>query len=35
VRNAIGLVIDCHEPEPLAPFWSEALGYTAFGSAGS
>jgi len=30
-----GLVLDCTDPEPLAHFWSEALGYTNVGSAGS
>jgi predicted enzyme related to lactoylglutathione lyase len=35
VRHAIGLVLDCRDPEPLAEFWSEALGYTAVGSAGN
>ena len=30
-----GLVLDCADPEPLAQFWSEALGYTNVGSAGS
>ena len=30
-----GLVLDCTDPEPLAQFWSEALGYTNVGSAGS
>jgi len=28
-------VLDCTDPEPLAHFWSEALGYTNVGSAGS
>lgn len=31
----IGLVLDCGDPEALAPFWAEALGYTSVGSAGS
>jgi predicted enzyme related to lactoylglutathione lyase len=35
MRNAIGLVVDCRDPEALAPFWAEALGYTALGGAGS
>ena len=30
-----GLVLDCADPDPLAQFWSEALGYTNVGSAGS
>lgn len=32
---AIGLVLDCNDPELLARFWSEALGYTMAGRAGS
>jgi len=35
MRNPIGLVLDCRDPETLAPFWREALGYTVLGSAGS
>ncbi|HEX6310873.1 MAG TPA: VOC family protein [Acidimicrobiia bacterium] len=31
----IGLVLDCRDPEALAPFWSEALGYRTVGGAGS
>jgi predicted enzyme related to lactoylglutathione lyase len=31
----IGLVLDCTDPTGLARFWSEALGYTAVGSAGN
>jgi predicted enzyme related to lactoylglutathione lyase len=31
----IGLVLDCANPEQLAHFWSEALGYTILGGAGS
>jgi hypothetical protein len=23
----MGLVLDCHDLEALAPFWAEALGY--------
>jgi len=30
-----GLVLDCADPEPLAKFWSEALGYANVGTAGS
>lgn len=30
-----GLVLDCTDPERLAEFWSEALGYTNVGSAGA
>jgi predicted enzyme related to lactoylglutathione lyase len=29
-----GLVLDCADPERLAEFWAEALGYTNLGSAG-
>jgi predicted enzyme related to lactoylglutathione lyase len=29
-----GLVLDCADPERLAEFWAEALGYTNVGSAG-
>jgi predicted enzyme related to lactoylglutathione lyase len=31
----IGLVLDCIDPGELAHFWSEALGYTTIGGAGS
>jgi predicted enzyme related to lactoylglutathione lyase len=31
----LGLVLDCHDPEALAPFWSRALGYDVIGSAGT
>ncbi len=31
----LGLVLDCHEPESLAIFWSEALGYQSIGAAGT
>ena len=31
----LGLVLDCADPEKLATFWSEALGYTTVGGAGS
>jgi predicted enzyme related to lactoylglutathione lyase len=31
----IGLVLDCTDPIELARFWSEALGYTTLGGAGS
>ena len=31
----IGLVLDCTNPDQLANFWSEALGYTTLGGAGS
>lgn len=32
---AIGLVLDCGDPEALAPFWAQALGYRSLGRAGS
>ena len=35
MRNSIGLVLDCHDPEALARFWREALGYATIGSAGT
>jgi hypothetical protein len=35
MRHKIGLVLDCHDPEALAEFWSEALGYTTLGGAGN
>jgi len=31
----LGLVLDCHDPDMLATFWSEALGYDLIGGAGS
>lgn len=31
----IGLVLDCRDPQRLAPFWAAALGYQVIGSAGS
>jgi predicted enzyme related to lactoylglutathione lyase len=31
----IGLVLDCREPEPLAAFWADALGYEKVGSQGA
>ena len=31
----LGLVLDCADPQRLAAFWSEAIGYTTLGSAGS
>jgi predicted enzyme related to lactoylglutathione lyase len=35
VAAKLGLVLDCADPEALAPFWSAALGYTTLGGAGS
>jgi predicted enzyme related to lactoylglutathione lyase len=32
---AIGLVLDCADPERLAGFWAPALGYVNLGSVGS
>jgi predicted enzyme related to lactoylglutathione lyase len=29
---SLGLVLDCHDPQALAPFWAGALGYVAVGS---
>jgi predicted enzyme related to lactoylglutathione lyase len=31
----IGLVLDCEDPQALAGFWSEALGYVNVGAAGT
>ena len=31
----IGLVLDCADPQALAPFWSAALGYESLGAAGN
>jgi len=33
--HPIGLVLDCHDPQRLAGFWSEALGYVNLGEAGT
>jgi predicted enzyme related to lactoylglutathione lyase len=32
---AIGLVLDCADPERLAEFWAPALGYVSVGTVGS
>ncbi len=32
---AIGLVLDCRDPDTLAEFWAAALGYVVIGGAGS
>jgi predicted enzyme related to lactoylglutathione lyase len=32
---AIGLVLDCADPDRLAGFWAEALGYVSVGTVGS
>jgi predicted enzyme related to lactoylglutathione lyase len=31
----LGLVLDCQDPEKLATFWSQALGYDLIGGAGN
>jgi predicted enzyme related to lactoylglutathione lyase len=31
----MGLVLDCKDPEALAPFWAAALGYAIAGGAGA
>lgn len=31
----LGLVLDCHDPEVLAPFWAAALGYVTVGAEGT
>lgn len=33
--TTLGLVLDCADPEGLAPFWAEALGYEIAGGAGA
>ena len=35
VATKLGLVLDCADPDRLADFWSEAIGYTNIGSAGT
>jgi len=35
MTTTIGLVLDCTDPNALAQFWSEALGYTTLGGAGN
>jgi predicted enzyme related to lactoylglutathione lyase len=35
MNSAIGLVLDCVDPQRLAEFWAPALGYTNLGSAGN
>lgn len=34
-RPALGLVLDCRDPERLAPFWESALGYVVAGTEGN
>ena len=31
----LGLVLDCTDPDRLAAFWSQAIGYTTLGGAGA
>lgn len=31
----LGLVLDCHDPDAQASFWSQALGYDVIGGAGN
>jgi len=35
MRNQIGMVLDCRDPDALAQFWSEALDYRTLGGAGN
>jgi predicted enzyme related to lactoylglutathione lyase len=35
MTSHLGLVLDCSDPEALAPFWAAALGYSVIGAAGS
>ena len=35
MTSRLGLVLDCRDPETLATFWSQALGYQSIGAAGS
>ncbi len=35
MASKLGLVLDCTDPDRLAPFWSAALGYTTIGAEGS
>jgi predicted enzyme related to lactoylglutathione lyase len=35
MTSHLGLVLDCRDPEPLAAFWAEALGYQRIGAAGN
>ena len=35
VTGRLGLVLDCDDPERLAPFWAAALHYTILGGAGN
>jgi hypothetical protein len=31
----VGLVLDCRDPQVLAPFWEAALGYVTLGAVGN
>ena len=35
MTSRLGLVLDCRDPQSLAAFWSQALGYANVGAAGS
>lgn len=35
IRHRFGLVLDCADPDRLAPFWSAALDYVVAGAAGA
>jgi predicted enzyme related to lactoylglutathione lyase len=35
MTSHLGLVLDCREPETLAAFWADALGYQRIGPAGN
>jgi predicted enzyme related to lactoylglutathione lyase len=35
VKPGLGLVLDCHDPKALAPFWAAALDYVSLGSVGN
>jgi len=35
VKPGLGLVLDCRDPEALAPFWAAALDYVSLGSVGN
>jgi predicted enzyme related to lactoylglutathione lyase len=35
VPSSLGLVLDCRDPEQLAPFWAAALDYRTVGGAGN
>jgi predicted enzyme related to lactoylglutathione lyase len=35
MTSSLGLVLDCRQPETLANFWADALGYQRIGAAGN